>query len=160
MTEDLTFPQRVPHLFEPDPEVSHMCRSRTESGFLCGWGKEHHRWPCSPTCTHDDAWTPGHPERVKERSEAVRHQLAKSVHETHEEWVARCQRHAAERGAPTRLVSTYHPAAASAYEQGAEAMRAACLRDVVALLESTGLRDHGSDSIIQRVKAAIEGATP
>lgn len=26
------------------------------------------RYPCSPTCTHDDAATPGHPERVKERS--------------------------------------------------------------------------------------------
>lgn len=29
------------------------------------------RYPCSPTCTHDDARTPGHPERVRERSEAV-----------------------------------------------------------------------------------------
>jgi hypothetical protein len=28
------------------------------------------RFPCSPACTHDDARTPGHPERVKERSEA------------------------------------------------------------------------------------------
>jgi len=27
------------------------------------------RYPCSPTCTHDDAKTPGHPERVRERSE-------------------------------------------------------------------------------------------
>jgi hypothetical protein len=27
------------------------------------------RYPCSPTCTHDDATTPGHPERVRERSE-------------------------------------------------------------------------------------------
>lgn len=27
-------------------------------------------YPCSPTCTHDDAATPDHPERVKERSEA------------------------------------------------------------------------------------------
>lgn len=28
------------------------------------------RFPCSPTCTHDDAATPGHPERVRQRSEA------------------------------------------------------------------------------------------
>ena len=28
------------------------------------------RHPCSATCTHNDAATPGHPERVKERSEA------------------------------------------------------------------------------------------
>jgi hypothetical protein len=30
------------------------------------------RYPCSPTCTHDDARTPGHSERVKERSELIR----------------------------------------------------------------------------------------
>lgn len=28
-------------------------------------------FPCSDTCTHDDAAKPGHPERVKEQSEAV-----------------------------------------------------------------------------------------
>jgi hypothetical protein len=33
-------------------------------------GNAHGPYPCSPTCTHDDAATPGHPERVKERSEA------------------------------------------------------------------------------------------
>lgn len=32
---------------------------------------EARRYPCSPTCTHDDAATPGHPDRVKERSEDV-----------------------------------------------------------------------------------------
>jgi hypothetical protein len=30
-------------------------------------------YPCSPTCTHDDARTTGHPERVKERSESFAH---------------------------------------------------------------------------------------
>jgi hypothetical protein len=30
-------------------------------------------YPCSPTCTHSDARTPGHPERVKKRSESFAH---------------------------------------------------------------------------------------
>jgi hypothetical protein len=86
------------------------------------------RHPCSETCTHDDAATPGHPERVKERSEAF-----------------------------IRSVGTYHPAGPSAYEQGAEAMRAACWEMVLGVLGRHGL---GASGLSSDIKAAIEGATP
>lgn len=58
-------------------------------------------YPCSPTCTHYDAATPGHPERVRERSEAVVAEL----------------NHAADRSEDWRL----------GYSDGLEAMRTACL---------------------------------
>jgi hypothetical protein len=48
-------------------ETSEMHSQEQLHGDIKPWT----RYPCSSTCTHDDARTPGHPERVKERSEAV-----------------------------------------------------------------------------------------
>jgi len=68
----------------------------------------HVRYPCSLTCTHDDAATPGHPERVKERSEAV----------------VRIGMHSAEM--------------VDAWDKGAEATRAACWAAVQPVLQRHG----------------------
>lgn len=92
------------------------------------------RYPCSATCTHDDARTPGHPERVKDRSAMV-----------------------------TNAVAAGKAVVSEAYEHGAEAMRAACWRDVAKALEREGYYGaetpaEGTLSFI--IKAAIEGATP
>lgn len=88
-------------------------------------------FPCSQTCTHDDAATPGHPERVKERSEAVIQAATRT------EDAASTDGHA--RG----------------YNEGADAMRAACLEAVRTRLEVMGALD-----VYGAVKAAIEGAVP
>jgi hypothetical protein len=40
---------------------------------------ESSHYPCSPTCTHDDAATPGHAKRVEERSEALQTAVAATV---------------------------------------------------------------------------------
>lgn len=71
--------------------------------------KSARRYPCSPTCTHDDAATPGHSERVKVRSEAFKADPSLSVTE------------------------------AATYEQGAEAMRAQIRADVAAECDRHGL---------------------
>lgn len=104
---------------------------------------ESFRYPCSPTCTHDDAATPGHAERVKERSE---------------DFVGV----ACDHGTP---IATYCPECAvdtssprEAYEAGAEAMRAACWEAVQGELRRSGIpRGPG---LWERIKAAIEGAAP
>jgi hypothetical protein len=92
------------------------------------------RYPCSPTCTHDDAKIPGHPERVKGRSEAVCRIVPPNA-----PWVS----------------STMDPGAA--YERGAEAMRAACWEAVQAVLERHGWKESG---LSVDIKAAIERAAP
>ena len=90
-------------------------------------------YPCSDTCTHDDAATPGHPERVKERSEAVVEATARA------DQAFRSYGHGAEDG----------------YQEGAEAMRAACWEAV-----RHRLWNHGLYQYTQDFKAAIEGAAP
>lgn len=92
-------------------------------------------YPCSDTCTHGDAATPGHPERVKERSEAFE-QLVWSK----------------ERSADWRFGFE------DGKERGAEAMRAACWEAVASLLTVEGLCD--SDALYNQLKRAIESATP
>jgi hypothetical protein len=89
------------------------------------------RYPCSPTCTHDDASTPGHPERVKERSEAFSDAVQAADNLA-----------AGERGLQR------------AYENGAEAMRAACLEAVMKECGVFGLGPAAREAL----KAAIEGA--
>jgi hypothetical protein len=101
------------------------------------------RYPCSATCTHDDARTPGHPERVRQQSEAV-------ITATH-----------ANAGHPDALpegpLEVVEPAFISGHEQGAEAMRAACWEAVQALLQSYGMQWSNWSNVL---KAAIEGAAP
>jgi hypothetical protein len=96
-----------------------------------------HRWPCSPTCTHDDAANPGHPERVKERSEAVIKASGPLGEDTSEE------------------ARAYDAGLTTGYDNGAEDMRAACLSAVCEMYNRQG----GCVSV-QDLKAAIEGAAP
>jgi hypothetical protein len=91
------------------------------------------RSPCSPTCTHDDAKTTGHPERVKKQSEAF-----SAVAE------ARAR--------------SYETGVSDGYSEGAEAMRAACWEAVQEKMQQMAWTPR--DPPWGEVKAAIEGATP
>lgn len=130
-------------------------------------------YPCSPACTHPDAATPGHPERVRERSarfdDAAHHALVGSVTaHMREAPVAGPYddamkygpevRGAYERGQSDALhdaVEAGRAVVQEAYNHGAEAMRAACWEAVRRVSETAGA--HGLLPILQ---AAIEGATP
>lgn len=103
------------------------------------------RHPCSDTCTHDDAATPGHPERVREQSAAV----ARAALGMPEDPIAAL---AKEVGVKTgREISSFR----LGHENGAEAMRAVCWEAVQRKIWQHGLHNLEAD-----FKAAIEGATP
>lgn len=87
------------------------------------------RYPCSATCTHDDAANHGHPERVKERSE---------------DFIA-----ASRREARIRNDGKQHGRI-----DGAEAMRAALLMEAKAACDQ-----HGVGWLYQHLKRRFEGAT-
>jgi hypothetical protein len=94
----------------------------------------HGFYPCGLTCTHDDATTPGHPERVRQRSEAV----VVSLHDS--------------------KAAAVDTALTRGYDEGVEAMRAACWE---AVQECLGLFSVPADAPMrQKFKAAIEGAVP
>lgn len=107
------------------------------------------RYPCSPTCTHDDAATPGHPERVENLSKA----LASSLGYEPERVTERSEAVSIAAGRP-ELSATE----AACYEQGAEAMRAACWEAVQREIMVYGF--NGSHPAYKSIKAAIEGVTP
>lgn len=95
-------------------------------------------YPCSSTCTHDDARTTGHAERVKGRGEAVSETLAQGLaayDEAHADMKANAE-----------------------YDAGAEAMRAACWEAVQEQMRRMGWVS--SERAWREFKAAIEGATP
>lgn len=137
-------PQTWPHEFEPETHRPERCAVRFNGTWVqCGHPRAQHRWPCSPTCTHDDAWNPGHPERVKERSEAVsdaatRHYVSRDLSDEQER-------------ALDRLLD-------DARDNGAEAMRAACWEAVQPLLQRLGFT--ADQRMWAEFKTAIEGATP
>lgn len=126
-----------PHPFEDDGTTRDRCgvKPNPATWVQCGFAREHHRWPCSPTCTHDDAWTPGHPERVKERSEAFAEAADAAA------------------GLVARDRGLQH-----AYDNGADAMRAACWEAVQGQLQALGF--YAGSPAWNVLKAAIEGATP
>lgn len=105
---------------------------RVAARALGGLRDEDERHPCSSTCTHDDAATPGHPERAKERSEEFTAKMAE-----HQETA---------------------DAVAKAREDGVEAMRTACWEVVRPECETEGYDSRGH--FMSRLKAAIEGAAP
>lgn len=107
----------------PDPTIGPTCAERGCEGREC-------RYPCSPTCTHDDAATPGHPERVKERSKALN-------------------------AIPTATPDPYD----WGRSDGIEAMRAACWEAVQTPLRILGGVEPGS-AIWSAIKTAIESANP
>lgn len=161
-----------PHTFEDDGTTRDSCgmRANPATWVQCGFAREHHRWPCSPTCTHDDAWVPGHPERVRERSEAVLAAITKcpkcggDVEEGYGHasgapqpapylyCLASCGWRHTVKGEvvwnPTREQEAW-------FDSGAEAMRAACLKALRAWCERNGL-----DEAYQSMKEDIDGATP
>jgi archaellum component FlaC len=107
------------------------------------------RYPCSPTCTHDDAAKPGHPERVKEQSAKVM-AMAGGVPQSPLEDASPETEESSE--AIARYAESY------AYDRGAEAMRAECLEAVLGVLQNHG---YPSEMMLwKEVKAAIEGAVP
>lgn len=93
----------------------------------------HH--PCSPTCTHLDAATPGHPERVRERSAALM---------------------AAEREYDNGRSAGVEDGLEQGYDAGVEAMRAACLEAAMTQCDVFGLGPAFRDAL----KAAVEGVAP
>lgn len=113
----------APHGAKKDPPC--IC------GFLSGQCNAP-RHPCSKACTHDDAATPGHPERVKERSEEVQRVVIPGVR-----------------------IALAEGARRDAYEDGAEAMRAACLKVVREWFERNGFSE-----AFQSIRDDIEGAAP
>lgn len=111
-------------------------------------------YPCSATCTHDDAATPGHPERVRERSEAVK-ALSEKILPGPDVVDG-----GPETRGPVRVVSSGARDMANAYAEGAEAMRAACLEAVRMVLQGEGVSEGGPSGMYERFKAAIKGAVP
>lgn len=116
------------------------------------------RYPCSPTCTHEDSVNPGHRERVKAQSVAVARaalgmpDAAKEVGEafTKEAVLAfdGCQN--------DRERVCYAAGREGGLDEGAEAMRAACLTEVLDTCATFGLGPAFRDA----VRKAIEGAAP
>lgn len=112
-------------------------------------------YPCSTSCTHDDAATPGHAERVRERSEAF------TIPSTLGDPCAclpgaSCHLHSAD-GEPSEAQWKESAALQDAHDRGAEAMREACweaVQDWAA--NSRYLNEHQ----LACLKAAIEGAAP
>jgi hypothetical protein len=99
------------------------------------------KYPCSPTCTHDDAAKPGHAERVRERSEAVKRAIPINDLSTGTT-------------SPATLQAIADISESAFYQQGAEAMRAACLNAVQFEMEKRG----ASREEWEAMKSAIEGA--
>lgn len=180
-----SYPQFRPHAFVESDDKADFCGYRLVEGssLRCGHSRATHRWPCSPTCIHDDAWTPGHPERVKERSEAFAWEALSyrddpaqpngAVPFAGDAGMCRhrtdrrdtCGDCEYERGIEvgrtqareefTRSVGTYHPGGPAAFDQGAEAMRAACWAAV-----EKELHRYGMHIAVKDFKAAIKDAKP
>jgi hypothetical protein len=141
------------------------CNARHPSYCTCHWSQRldkagdairamkepESNYPCSPTCTHEDAAKPGHPERVKERSEAVNAAV---------ECPPSCPSHlnsghTHQADDPSDKMHGDH---ADGYDAGAEAMRAACWEAVQEMFHRHGIYE--KTMLYDEAKAAIEGATP
>lgn len=142
--------------------------SDTGDGPALTWARSaDERYPCSSTCTHDEAKHPWHPARVKERSEAVI--VASRANDEHPDALP---------DVPLEVVDTYergeaavdaeHPepelgpkeitSYEAGYSAGAEAMRAACWEAVQEQLQACGFTPESQ--AWRDFKAAIEGAVP
>jgi hypothetical protein len=109
------------------------------------------RHPCSERCIHDDTATPGHPERVKERSEALRRIAVPKP-------IATGARVDDDETTETAERAGFDEGLSQGWGAGAEAMRAACWEAVRGVLERDGIRSH--EPYFKRIKAAIKGAAP
>lgn len=137
-----------PHAFVPRSDDVKACGH--DLGLtLCGYSERHHRFPCSPACTHDDAANPGHPERVKAQSVAVA-RAALGMPETERSEAFEQLVWSKERSADWRLGFE------DGKERGAEDMRAACWEAIQPKLDALGV----DASTRELFKSAIEGAAP
>jgi hypothetical protein len=159
------------HRWWPSPDAGpgwrcSECATRASAG----------RYPCSPTCTHSDAATPGHAERVARASEAFSRSSgldAGAMPVISEETMAAVRRTItsvdgtlATTGAmlkdwpkdePTPDETTAHEEGLTkGYDNGVEAMRAACWEAAKEVFARYGIIEH----LYQDMKAAIEGAAP
>jgi hypothetical protein len=127
----------------------------------CGLTSSAGRYPCSPACTHDDAATPGHPERVRAQSEVVRQALGMKPHDpgngAHRGTVEHDCNCASHKRRPD--IYPHLPKCPSVmYEAGAEAMRAACWEAAQLTLMTFGIPLDSPCG--EAMKAAVEGAVP
>lgn len=148
-------------------EVQDLVETLTITGGMAGEvSKVIHqstRYPCSPTCTHDDASIPGHPERVRQRSEAfstaTHGDFGGELREEHEEMsrvISEHNRHVDSMGGPVDVPADHDwgENEPDPYTRGAEAMRAACLKAALEWAQKNlGCRPPW-------LKSAIEGAVP
>lgn len=115
-------------------------------------------YPCSPTCTHDDAAKPGHHERVRERSEAWAAMHPRGSCTCAGEGVCAWCDSVARVEVKEEIGLNTPTQWGMGYDAGAEAMRAACWEAVRAALADEGWTD--KDATWRRFKSAIEGAVP
>jgi hypothetical protein len=104
------------------------------------------------TCNHPDAATPGHAERVAERSKAFSEAAsldAGALDPMHPNGKCTC---AGEGSCAWCDVSARDDGFADGFDKGAEAMRAACVENVTLELEARGL-----DDLVGVVKARLTG---
>jgi hypothetical protein len=158
-----------PHRWRPSPEAGDFWRCSE-----CGEPSKAARHPCSATCTHEDARTPGHPERIAALSKRlatidVLHPngrctcggegLCQWCTETagREETGAAIESGAVASSFPA---TTPCPPFQEGYDEGAEAMRAACLEAVQGCLQYHGFGPKTAPRVWNDMKAAIEGAVP
>lgn len=124
------------------------------------------RYPCSPTCTHDDAATPGHPERIASLCVAFDQPMPETgvlasdearserVRERSEAWEAMHPNGACTCAGEGTCAWCDRESKETFYDRGAEDMRAACLTAALQWAQANlGIRPQG-------LKDAIEGAAP
>lgn len=133
----------IPDDSTASPQEALPCRCSTGEPVFC----RATRHPCSPTCTHDDAAMPGHPSRVKGRSEAFLAASASPVDP-------------AEPLAHIAWSDGRRSGHEDGWYKGSEAMRAACWEAVRFVLEVEGFSEAGPSGMYERFKSAIEGAAP
>lgn len=119
-------------------------------------GKPPVRFPCSPTCIHDDALRPGHPERVKDQSAALSLMT--------EDRCTGCGTLIAEHPLKPECgaiqedgIDLLSPRVA--YEQGSEEMRSTCLTAGDDVLIRFGYGRKG-EPLREALKRALEGVAP
>ena len=117
-----------------DGKTEARCHAPDHINCPCTWDPPHEcrypqplDYPCSKSCTHDDAAKPGHPERVKERSEAVTADLNRAAERSGDWWNGYGEGH----------------------DVGADKMRSACLQEAFAWAKEARLHPwlggaHGS----------------
>lgn len=131
------------------------------------------RYPCSATCTHDDARTPGHPERISALSKrfateaggvlASDESPSELVNDRSAAWEA-MHPNGSCTCAGEGICAWCDDASKSeemnaAFERGIDAMRAACWEAVQEYLNRSGLAT-SSPAMRDHLKAAIEGVAP